>query len=143
MKEITYRKLTRYKYQTLSLYQIKTDVRSGQKKTVFTAGGWIALGHSGTMNIKADYCWDGASGPTIDTKTSMRASLVHDALYQLMREGLVDDDCREVADDLFEKLCIEDGMNRFRAWYYRQGLRFAGFAATRNDGPEIVRITAP
>ncbi len=26
------------------------------------------------------------NGPTIETKTFMRASLVHDALYQLMRE---------------------------------------------------------
>ena len=38
------------------------------------------------MIVEKDYAWDGPSGPTIDTSNSMRASLVHDVLYQAMRE---------------------------------------------------------
>ena len=39
------------------------------------------------MSVQKDYAWDGPSGPTIDTRNSLRASLVHDVLYQAMREG--------------------------------------------------------
>jgi len=57
----------------------------------------------------------------------MRGSLVHDALYQLMREGLLDYKYRDHADKLLQKMCIMDGMSRFRAWYvYRALLRLGG-----------------
>ncbi len=139
-EQIVYRKLKRYKYQTLETYGIQTDLLTIDP--VKTDGGWITL-QDGWLEMRPGYCWDGASGPTIDTPSSMRGSLVHDALYQLMREGLLSQEYRVPADNLFEKICIEDGMGKFRAWYYRRGLYFAGFAAKRNDGPEIVRITAP
>ena len=38
--------------------------------------------------IKDGYAWDGASGPTIDTKNTQTASLVHDGLWQLIAAGL-------------------------------------------------------
>jgi hypothetical protein len=30
------------------------------------------------LNILEEYCWDGASGPAIDTQNFMRGSLLHD-----------------------------------------------------------------
>ena len=140
-EQVVYRKLKRYKYQTLEQYLILTELRPKEKIT--SAGGWITLDTDGRLVIKKFYCWDGASGATFDTKTSMRASLVHDALYQLMREGLLPQEFREPADDLFWKICLEDGMWRFRAWSWRKGLGFAGFAAALNKGPEIDTLTAP
>ena len=57
------------------------------------------LNTKGHLIIKRSYAWDGPSGPTIDTKNFMRGSLVHDALYQLMRhEHLSSDEWRAVAD---------------------------------------------
>ena len=44
---------------------------------------------SSLLTIRTGYAWDGPSGPTIDTKTFMRGSLEHDALYQLIRERLL------------------------------------------------------
>ena len=41
---------------------------------------------AGVLTIHAGYAWDGASGPVVDTVNSIRATLVHDAVYQLMRE---------------------------------------------------------
>ena len=40
-----------------------------------------------TLYISKGYSWDGPSGPAIDTPDWIKASLVHDALYQLIREN--------------------------------------------------------
>ena len=78
------------------------------------------------LTIYQGYAWDGASGPTIDTENSMRASLVHDALYQLMREGNLAKSYRIVADEMLHSLLLEDGMSWIRAWYWYQGVRRFG-----------------
>ena len=72
------------------------------------------------LTIYPRYAWDGPSGPTIDTKTFMRGSLFHDALCQLIGEGLLDKKYRKYADQLLRKLCLEDGMSKFRVWYVYQ-----------------------
>ena len=73
----------------------------------------------GSITVKKGYAWDGASGPTIDTKNSMRGSLIHDSLYQGIRLGLISRDKQKIADKEFFKIIIEDGMCPFRAscWY--------------------------
>jgi hypothetical protein len=64
----------------------------------------------------------------------MRASLFHDVLYQMMREGLLDRKVyRPLADSLFRKLCIEDGVNSFSAWLLWQGLKLLGEGATKKQ----------
>ena len=88
--------------------------------------------YNGLVIAKAGYAWDGASGPAIDTKTNMRGSLIHDILYQLMREGLIPYELRKKADYLLRDTCREDGMNWIRAWYFRIGCSyFAMRAATK------------
>ncbi len=62
------------------------------------------------LSVKEDYMWDGPSGPTIDDRTNMRASLVHDVLYQAMREGLIDRSYRKAADQELRRLMIKDGL---------------------------------
>ena len=88
---------------------------------------WIELTSDGELLIRAGYAWDGASGPTIDTKSSMRGSLVHDAIYQLIRLGLIDQTNKSVADDLLHNICVEDGMWHFRAEVWEECVkRLAG-----------------
>ena len=103
-----------YKYQLYETYSIQTDITplSGIK-TAF-----IRLTADGILTINSGYAWDGPSGPTIDTLNSMRASLVHDALYQLHREQRLEHQRRK-SDRLFYKILKEDGMWKFRAkiWY--------------------------
>ena len=70
---------------------------------------------SGVLTIKRNYAWDGASGPVFDTRRIMRGSLVHDALYQLMREEHLPQKVRDNADWLLREICIEDGMPKFNA----------------------------
>ena len=76
-----------------------------------TADGWLW--------IKKGYAYDGASGPTIDTKNSYRGAAVHDALYQLMRMGIIPRSFRKSADIILYKMLREDGMwyIRAKAWY--------------------------
>jgi len=105
-----------YKYQLYEHYEQSTaiipDTDIGSD-----ISHYIQLDTSGYLVITKGYAWDGPSGPTIDTKNFMRGSLVHDALYQLMRQGHLDrDEYRETADDLLRTMCREDGMSAIRAW---------------------------
>lgn len=80
---------------------------------------WIELDPDGWMRFRAGYAWDGASGPTYDSKSSMRASLYHDGGYQLTRLGLLDHALRATLDSVFRRICKDDGMwsPRAQIWY--------------------------
>ena len=82
---ITYRSIRGYKYQLVHDYVCETgiDLSIG----VASPGGYITIDRSGSMTIRSGYAWDGASGPTWDSPSTMRGSLVHDCWYQLFREG--------------------------------------------------------
>lgn len=80
------------------------------------------------MAVK-NYAWDGPSGPTIDTKNSMRAALIHDILYQAIREKELPKKCRAKADKLFLELLKEDGMFCIRRWIWYLSVR--AFGASR------------
>lgn len=84
----------------------------------------------GNLIIAAGYAWDGPSGPAFDTKTFMRASLVHDALYQLMREHILLRALKDAVDDEMRRICIEDGMSAARAWWCHRGVKKFGMMAT-------------
>jgi hypothetical protein len=108
-----------YKYQLVEDFVIKVPFTVA--RDIHTQ--YISLTRDGYLRIKNGYAWDGASGPVIDTRSNMRGSLVHDALYQLMRQGYLDREVyREVADGLFRDLCIEDGVSKFRAWIWYWGV---------------------
>ncbi|MBI4191956.1 MAG: DUF1353 domain-containing protein [Betaproteobacteria bacterium] len=125
-----------YKYQLKENYVIQIEIRPASDIDT----EYLALTNAGTLTVKKGYAWDGPSGPTIDTLNFMRGSLVHDALYQLMRERHIDGDrYRETADRLLQTICKEDGMNSLRAWWVYQGVRFGGGPAAdpANDKPLI------
>jgi hypothetical protein len=130
-KRICYRELRKYKYQILEDYVDNISiVPFSDVSTPF-----IILDTSGKITVKQRYSWDGPSGPTIDTKNFMRGSLVHDALYQLMREGRLDyKKDRKQADVILKEMCIEDGMSSFRAWYVYNALRLFGEKNARPGG---------
>ena len=101
-----------YKYQLKQHYTLHVNM----KPPVDIDTQFIKFSTSGVLTIKSGYAWDGASGPTTDTKNFMRGSLVHDALYQLMRENHLDHlKFRKLADQELKKICLEDGMSSFRA----------------------------
>jgi hypothetical protein len=119
-----------YKYQLCEDYSV--DVGICPEKPV--NNHFLQLSCEGLLTIREGYAWDGASGPARDTKGIMRGSLVHDALYQLMREGYLDHEVfREVADRLLQKIFIEDSkqsqwfwrmISKPRAWWVYKGVRW-------------------
>jgi len=121
MESIFYR--VGYKYQLSEEYS--TDIPIIPDDDIDTE--YIGLSSAGGLKIKQGYAWDGPSGPTVDSLNFMRGSLVHDALYQLMRAGELDNEVhRKPADRLLQQMCKEDGMSSIRAWWVYKGLRFGG-----------------
>ncbi len=103
---------------------------------------FIALDMDGKMTIREWYCWDGPSGPTIDTPTSMPGSLFHDGGYQLIREGFLPMEYREKFDQLLHDICEADGMYSWRADLWKEAVeRFAQSAAEWKNERKV--LTAP
>lgn len=136
-----------YKYQLVKDYTIKTNITGYQVNSKF-----IQLFPTGVLIIKDGYSWDGPSGPTLDTKNSMRGSLVHDAFYQLLREGKFTahikdveakhkehERIRQIADDALSDICKEDGMTSVRAELWEFAVEnFAYNSSTAKGGREVL-----
>lgn len=125
-----------YKYQLHRDYTVQTRITGH-----CVADAFYTLLQDGTLFIRAGYAWDGPSGPTLDTKTFMRGSLVHDVFYQMMREGQLPQDCFHPANDELRRLCLEDGMWSVRAWWVWRAVERFG-SANAAVQPEKI-ITAP
>lgn len=142
MPKITYRNLSGYKYSLLEAYRFETGFTL--PAAVASPHGWVKMSRTGRLTLKKGYAWDGPSGPTLDTKDFMRGSLVHDGLYQLMREKRLSRRLRKRTDELLWMLCLEDGMPKARANYVYHAVRAFGASAARPpQKPKKIRITAP
>jgi len=133
---ITYRELSGWKYSTSAPLEFSTECFP--LNTVRTGHDYLVLDPTGKLCIKKDYAWNGPSGPARDTPNFQRASLVHDAFYQLIREGLLDPKWRLYADKLMRQMCLEDGMWRIRAWYSYQAVRLFGWLKVRPEKPRPI-----
>jgi hypothetical protein len=123
-----------YKYQLKHAYEVR--IRLLPPEPIRTE--WVSLDATGLLSLKAGYAWDGPSGPTIDTQDFIRGSLVHDALYQLIREKhLAPHPHRRLADEILREHCREDGMSAARAWMVFKAVQWFGDPAAdpANDRP--------
>jgi hypothetical protein len=111
-----------YKYQLQEDYCVNIPIYP--EKTIITP--LIILTWEGQLTIKTYYAWDGPSGPTLDTKTFMRPSIVHDSLHQLMRLELLPYKLRKDIDKLLITHCKEDGMFWLRRQYVYLAVRLGG-----------------
>ena len=141
---LRYREIKGYKYiveESKVYYFPKLAFISFESKYLL-----LKYGH---LIIEPGYAWDGASGPTKDDKTNMRGSLVHDALYQILREGDIKaaEFVRKYADELLRDICIEDSKNK--AWakirygiWYNMVRKFAKRSSTSAQKPrgKVVEI---
>lgn len=114
-----------YKYQLVADYTCSVNIHPEQD--IVTK--YISLTIGGRLTLRDGYAWDGISGPTFDTEDTRRGSLVHDALYQLMRLGLLPQSARPAADVEFRTICISAGMWEMRAWVDLKGLKLFGASA--------------
>lgn len=128
-KEIDHPK---YKYELTRYY--RAILNFGPDKRI--EGRFHSFHPCGCLRVKVGYRWDGASGPTIDTKSTMRASCVHDVLYQLIREGELSRKYKAAADKELRRLMIEDDPSwggKIRAGYFYQAVKLFGFWACRRN----------
>lgn len=126
-----------YKYVLDLTYTVQTSVCP--EYSIVTT--FLDLFADGVLTIKAGYAWDGPSGPVLDIKEFMRASLVHDALYQLMREGHIPVSCKAHADEEMKRICLEDGMAYPLAEIAFQGVDHFGYSSCQRQEKKV--LTAP
>lgn len=94
-----------YKYVLAETYSVPTALRPERAGKTWL----VDIHESGILVVRAGFAWDGPSGPALDTRSMMRASLIHDALYYLMRQGALDRRrWREAADKEFRRAYDED-----------------------------------
>ena len=127
-----------YKYQLAEDYSVNVGFYPFLLPDETIETTFIRLAGNGDLTIRKGYAYDGPSGPAVDTKSFMRGSLVHDALYQLMRMGLLEANYyRDDADLALQRICIEDGMWRV----YKSVALFAKSAADPSHKKPV--LTAP
>ncbi len=131
---LVYRKIDGHKYRTRGTLVFDVDIFPAAE--VESPDGWVWLSVNGKLHIRAGYLWDGASGGMWDSENVMVPSLVHDALYQLMRERVLPQSYRLAADTVFWKMCRQRGMSAMRAGYAYRLLRTFGEKAARPRPPD-------
>ena len=85
--------------------------------------------HNYIITAITRYAWNGITGwPKWlkEPKCSRRATLIHDAIYQMIKEGLLGMYWRKTADLIFKRICIEDGMWKWTAWLFYYIVRLFG-----------------
>lgn len=103
------------------------------------------------LHIEKGYAWDGPSGPVMDVSWLMTPSLVHDALYELMRWERLDISWRAPADKLFVSMAIarapKDDKGIIEPWASASistmwlGLYYcAGYAAKPENRDPIIEV---
>lgn len=122
-----------YKHQLAEDARALTNIRPEKDiKTEF-----IDLDTDGWMDIRNAYAWDGPTAVYFFPLKLIKPSLFHDAIYQLLRMELLPQHCRTLADDLYRRLSLENGVWRGRAWYQHRAVRLATGAADPKNRKKI------
>lgn len=99
----------------------------------------IAFDANGVLTCRRWFAFDGGTG-AIDTKAAMPGFCAHDALYYLLRQGLLPPEYRKRCDKAMIRIHKANGVwfPRLRILY--RGVRlFAGFAADPANETPILR----
>ena len=86
----------------------------------------ISIEYHGVLTLSPGFRWDGRSGPTVNTVSTLRSSAIHDALYELITIEALPQSTRLLADVLMRRIDKEDGVGIFRRWYSHIALRLFG-----------------
>lgn len=142
-----------YKYQLYKTFRCWVDIKADEDIETY----FISLTTEGLLTIRRGYAWDGPSGPTKFImmllelipligewlaqkfiEKFLTGSLIHDALYQLLRERKLSKECRVLADKELVKYCKKAGMSwPRRLWVYQGVRRGAGFAANSKNVKKV------
>lgn len=119
------------KYALAEYYSVLTPITGYDIEERF-----FHLHPNGLLELFPGFAWDGASGPTIDSPSSMRASAVHDVFCWLARERKIDYELwHHVYNNFFRTQCLGSGMWHKRADMWHWGVEF-GDAGNPNQGAD-------
>lgn len=108
-----------YNHLFLSSRLVRLKLKSHESK-YYTLNRYMARGEKG-------YSWDGNT-MFFDFKSTRVASMVHDIMYQAMREGVVPRSYRREIDKEFFLCCVHDGTHPLLACVMWLAVRvFGGF----------------
>lgn len=113
------------KYQLTRRLVVKTDVIG-----YYIVTDYAHLHVDGWLEVFKGWAWDGASGITVDTKSTIRGSGAHDVLYKFIRNGLLPESEKENCDLSLENIMIRDKAWAWRAHAWFLGLFLGGKSAT-------------
>lgn len=131
-----YKKLRSYKYQVWEKFSFELPKNFDILKA--RRGKYLKLSKTGLVTVDWGYRWDGASGPAIDTPNFMTPSCIHDALYQLIRDGYIAFENWRDADKYMLNECKARKMSWFRRSYVSAGLKLAGGKYAKSDLLDVV-----
>lgn len=123
-----------YKYWVYQDYSINTEILLG-----YSGGNdFVSITPDGTLSIKKGYAWDGASGPVPRLKSFVKGSLGHDALYQLIRIGVVPLKDKDKVDKIMYNLFKSDSMWPPLAYIAHEAVTVLGGMALSSENPVLV-----
>jgi hypothetical protein len=129
------------KYKDGYVYQVAEDYQQilpfAPKRAIKT--DFIKFFPDGRLIIKKGYAWDGASCFP-DLNSIIKPSLVHDALYQLLRHRHLSPDYKDKADRLLQDMCKKSGMSTWMAWCVYQGVKWGGGSASNPENKKKIKI---
>lgn len=136
-----YRNIINYKYELMESETFKVKLPDTKKSILYV---YI---ENGILHIIKHYAWDGSSIPLKSyyswiwdsDKYCKIASLVHDALCQLIRAGELGLVYREYADGLYRDMSIEGGMPKWQADFRYWALRKFGKSEVVKPKNPIIR----
>ena len=116
MGPIKYRKV-KYKYRMVERVEGYGPILPDEDIILPDEG--IELYTDGRLALTVMFYWDGASGPTWDSKSVMLPSAEHDAYCRLHKLGYLTERQRAMADKQLKKSMKERGnwFIRVRVWY--------------------------
>lgn len=126
--------------QTVSEYHFKLNLTLPAPVKFYK----YSIDKQGRFTVYPGYMWDGASGPTVDTPDTIKASLGHDAGYEAIRRGHLPPEAKAVIDRWFHDQLIRDGVPDFRAYAWYRGVDLFGRSSTlaMNQRP-VLRAPIP
>lgn len=120
-----------YKYKLREAFYLQLDEGFRPVANQWVERQWVGINVAGCISFATGYQWDGASGPAIATTDWITASLVHDGLYQLMKEKRLSIKWRKAADREMLRILKAAGM----PWWRRR----ISYMAVRIAGGRIIR----
>lgn len=130
-----------YKYLLAAPYVFRTGITGYSIVTPF-----LWLDYNGKLLIATNYAWDGAT-MFPDLKPLLRPSLIHDALCQLIRSGLLPESLLPTVHQIMRDEVIKDVAFLGNPLHYRPlaPLIYIGLMAVGKFGKgyDLAVITAP